>query len=78
MTTPAEHAEAAIAMLNETCQNLGLQLRGAIAMTVSFAVQEERERCAKVAERVASYYSANNGDNKDVALLVAQEIREGK
>ncbi len=40
-------------------------------------IRQERERCAKVAERVAAYYSANNGDNKDVALLVAQEIREG-
>ena len=33
------------------------------------------EHAAQIAERVASFYSSNNGDNKETALLVAQEIR---
>lgn len=49
-----------------------------VTKLVEAVIAYERERCAGVAERVAAYYSANNGDNKDVALLVAQEIREGK
>ncbi len=49
-----------------------------VTKLVEKVITFERERCAGVAERVASYYSANNGDSKDVALLVAQEIREGK
>lgn len=40
------------------------------------AVLVERRNCAEIAVRVSNYYSANNGDNKEVALLVAQEIRD--
>lgn len=57
--------------------DLGL-LPEEISARVRGYVEAERERCAKVAERVAGYYSANNGDNKEVAQLVAKEIREGR
>lgn len=38
----------------------------------------ERERCAKVAEKVSENWSANNDEYKAIALMIAEEIRKGQ
>jgi hypothetical protein len=73
MTTPLEHANAAIELLAEKCTEMGLQLRGAIALTVSFAVNEERERCARVVkEAMQGKGAAWESMADDLAALIRQ------
>ena len=75
MSNAQEHADAAIAMLAETSTYLGLQLRGAIIQVVSFAMMEERERCARIAEAMAI---PGHSVQAPSCVEIAKAIREGR
>jgi hypothetical protein len=42
----------------------------------SSCIADERERCAKICEKVSENWSANNDEYKSITLMCATEVRK--